>query len=146
MKPAFFATLCTFAFTAFVSAAVAQDGHATVHVSYPQSAEPAWVYASDYVPAYPRRLAQEGTTGCAVFNLDIDEQGEITNSERVATSSGRRLGQESERLIKSWDWRAATPESPQAAQVQVRVDYCMAQGTADEVVQACAQQAQYSCS
>lgn len=129
-----------------ITAVQAQQGHGSVKVTYPQAEQPLWQMSSEYEPGYPRRLAMDGVTGCAVYDLEIDENGQIENKSRVAISRGRHLARETERLIDSWDWQAADTDTPQAGEVQVRVDYCMARGPQDEVAAQCQQQAEQSCS
>lgn len=146
MKTYLIATLSLLSIALSFGAVHAQDGHGSVKVSYPQAEQPIWKRSTQYEAGYPRRLAMNGVTGCAVYDLEFNEGGEIENKSRVAASSGRHLTRETEQLIDSWDWRAADPEAPQAGEVQVRVDYCMARGTQEEVIAQCERQVQQSCS
>ena len=145
MKTMLTVTISIFVF-ALPLAVQAQAGHGSVQVTYPEAEQPLWQRDSSYAAAYPRQLAMNGVTGCAVYNLEFNETGEIQNKSRVAVSRGRNLARETERLIDTWDWQPADPQAAQAGEVQVRVDYCMASGTEDEVIAQCQQQTEQTCS
>lgn len=112
----------------------------------PAAQDTIWSRTKDVTPLYPVEMARHGIAGCAVFKLDIDEQGEAQQIELVTTVPAKGIAKHAKKVLKSWKWHNTTGKASVAEQKLIRLDFCMGGSSLDEAQERCKQQAKLQCS
>lgn len=118
--------------------------YADVAVSYPRTANPAWVHDTTKMVPYPLEMAQSQITGCAVYQVDIDQDGNTTAVRLVSAAPKAAAFAAATKALKTWHWQPSSAAS-QAGSQWVRMDFCISQTGNDAVKKQCAIQSQISC-
>ncbi|WKE64085.1 energy transducer TonB [Gallaecimonas kandeliae] len=115
-----------------------------VQVSYPQTPAP-WVRSEQTEPTYPLPLAKAGIRGCALFNVNIDKDGNTDKVQLVDAIPSRGLEKPAAQLIKGWHWIPSKEGKAQAASQQVRLDFCIDSQSEGKAKAQCLAQSQLKC-
>jgi len=111
----------------------------------PEAGQQVWLRKKQVTPAYPFELAQQGVVGCGVFKLSLSESGKLEQLELVSSVPKDIVLKPTAKVIKGWKWVLADGQQAKAEQQLIRLDFCMAPGSAEQVHQLCVQQSQYAC-
>ena len=92
----------------------------------------------------PRDIERAGVRGCGIFSFNIGKDGKAKDIETEAAVPRFGLSRLARDYIKLWRWEAK-PSGGIEEQVLLRLDFCIAGATEDEVQQFCAYQATLPC-
>jgi len=147
-----FITLTLFCCAFYSSVTLAQSNkmvlQTNVHETYlvPESSDAlSWVRVSPENLSMPRKLERKGAKGCGIFSFNINSDGyakEIKTEALVSSFGLRRLAKE---YIESWRWEPK-PSGGIEETVLLRLDFCIAGATQEEVKAVCEYQATLPCS
>ncbi|WP_119967718.1 energy transducer TonB [Shewanella japonica] len=106
----------------------------------------AWQRENKNTPKYPIELARSGIRGCAVLSFNITESGETEDVEIISSIPNKQLGKFSRKMIKKWNWTAATGTEETIAEKRiVRLDFCFDDESTEHTQKMCKQQTQFAC-
>lgn len=92
----------------------------------------------------PRDIERAGVRGCGIFSFNIGKDGKAKDIETEAAVPSFGLSRLAKDYIKLWRWEAK-PSGGIEEQVLLRLDFCIAGATEEEVKQFCAYQATLPC-
>lgn len=104
-----------------------------------------WVRVSPEALSMPRKIERAGAKGCGIFSFNINGDGYAKDikTEAIVPSFGlRRLAKE---YIESWRWEPK-PTGGIEETVLLRLDFCIAGATREEVRAVCEHQVTLPCS
>ena len=86
-----------------------------------------------------------GIIGCGVFEVSVDASGNTQNVSLVSSVPEKIIFRPSKKVIEGWRWQLNADKSAAAETKTLRLDYCMGQGTQQDVEQQCQAQAMLAC-
>lgn len=105
-----------------------------------------WQRENQHTPLYPIELARKGMRGCAVMSFDISSTGKVENIEVISSVPKKDVGKYSKQALKKWKWIPVEGiAQPSTEKRTMRLDYCISNGSAEQVEQACREQVKVNC-
>jgi len=123
----------------------ANYGTVTLTHLLPSKEDSTWVREKQVTPMYPKAFAMNGIVGCGVFEISLDDSGNTQNVSLVSSVPERIIFRPSKKVIESWRWQLNADKSASAETKILRLDYCMGQGTQQDVEEQCQAQATLAC-
>ncbi|WP_127022902.1 energy transducer TonB [Rheinheimera mangrovi] len=141
----FSTSLVFFTFASFFTSANTVYGDVLLTEIQPKAGETLWSQTNKFTPLYPVELASNGIAGCAVFNVDIDENGKTRRMELVSSVPAKVVVKPAKKMIKSLKWHNTTTKADAAEQKLLRLDFCLGGKDVNEAAARCKYQSSLQC-
>ncbi|MCT6700000.1 energy transducer TonB [Rheinheimera sp. 4Y26] len=104
-----------------------------------------WQRSDNTTPLYPIVLAKNGISGCGIFKVQIQQDGEVDKVSLVQSVPARVLSKAGIKTIKSWKWQNSSGKAAAAEEKLIRLDFCIGGASVAEAEQRCKLQASLAC-